>query len=191
MKTATYTEKQIIEAGQQLLEQQKTVTPFGIRNLIGGGNPARIKAIWTKYNKTHNPNQTEKSALELPTKFNTNLETIKNHLDDLATKLYNHANQIAELSVQESINNTQKAKQQAELETQEAMETVSQQDKKIQSLKETINELRTQQKNLEQQNTILNAQKEDLNQRLTTSLKKEEKAKIEAAEIRGQLKVLS
>jgi hypothetical protein len=46
MKKPTYTDAQIIEAGKQLLAEDKPVTPFGIRNLLGGGNHLRIKLVW-------------------------------------------------------------------------------------------------------------------------------------------------
>ncbi len=46
MKKPTYTDAQIVEAGKQLLAEDKPVTPFGIRNLLGGGNHLRIKQVW-------------------------------------------------------------------------------------------------------------------------------------------------
>ncbi|HRJ54626.1 MAG TPA: DNA-binding protein [Candidatus Thiothrix moscowensis] len=46
MKKPTYTDVQIIQAGKQLLAEDKSVTPFAIRNLLGGGNHLRIKLVW-------------------------------------------------------------------------------------------------------------------------------------------------
>lgn len=46
MKKPTFSNAQIIEAGKRLQAENKLVTPFGIRNLLGGGNHIRIKAVW-------------------------------------------------------------------------------------------------------------------------------------------------
>lgn len=46
MRKPTYTNLQIIEAGQQLLRELKPVSPFAIRNLLGGGNHVRIRKVW-------------------------------------------------------------------------------------------------------------------------------------------------
>ncbi len=46
MRKATYSDRQIIEAGQRLLAAGKQVNAFAIRNALGGGNRARIRLVW-------------------------------------------------------------------------------------------------------------------------------------------------
>ena len=69
MKPATYTNEQIIEAGMQLLADKKRVTPFAIRNILGGGNPARIKTIWEESQQNALEGQVVSHRVELPTEF--------------------------------------------------------------------------------------------------------------------------
>ncbi len=44
-RVAEFSDDEIIEAGNQLLNSNKVVTPFGIRQIIGGGSAARIKMV--------------------------------------------------------------------------------------------------------------------------------------------------
>ena len=62
MRPAEYQEADIIKAGQKLQREGRTVTVFGIRNTLGGGNPRRIGEIWSQYianEKQGQTNQTE------------------------------------------------------------------------------------------------------------------------------------
>ena len=45
MRPAEYQEADIIKAGQKIQKEGRTVTAFGIRNALGGGNPRRIGEI--------------------------------------------------------------------------------------------------------------------------------------------------
>lgn len=47
MRKPTYSDAQIIEAGKRLLAEQKPVSPFAIRTLLGGGNHVRIRQVWS------------------------------------------------------------------------------------------------------------------------------------------------
>ena len=49
MRPAETTTEEIIAAGQSLLNSGKTVTGFGLRQLLGRGNAQRLKAVWDEH----------------------------------------------------------------------------------------------------------------------------------------------
>lgn len=52
-RRAQFSEKQIIAAGKELEEVGIAVSPFAIRNKLGGGCSVRIKVAWEKYTLRH------------------------------------------------------------------------------------------------------------------------------------------
>ena len=134
MKAPTYTDEQIIEAGMQLLAENKRVSPFAIRTLMGGGNPKRIKKIWQESEHEAIEGQMVREQVDLPTEFADALEATKLSLDELAKRMYNHAQEIAESRVRETITAARKAKESAEIEVAEAMDTVNSLDEEKQEL---------------------------------------------------------
>ena len=232
MKAATYTDEQIIEAGRQLLAENKRVTPFGIRKIIGGGNPERIKNIWQASQNEALEGQIVTEQVELPTEFADSLDMTKSSLDELAQRMYGRAQEIAESRVRESISASRKAKETAETEIAEAMEAVADLDHEKENLQIQVDELRTQlqkqisenarlqervgvltQKSekstkelkgekakrvqlekevttLEVKNELTEKQIEAIQKKIDTSRQQEEKAKEEAAELRGKIAIM-
>lgn len=162
MKAPTYTDKQIIDAGMQLLAENKRVTPFAIRNAIGGGNPKRIKKIWEENQHEAIEGQMVREQVDLPTEFEDALQATKLSLDELAKRMYNHAQEIAESRVRETITAARKAKESAEIEVAEAMDTVNSLDEEKQALttllEQTKQTLEKDNTELEKSNTILKTQ---------------------------------
>ncbi len=183
MKQATYTNEQIIEAGMQLLADKKRVTPFGIRNLLGGGNPARIKTIWEESQKTALEGQMVSHKVELPTEFADALDATKGSLDELAKRMYGRAQEIAESRVRESISAARKAKETAEVEVAEAMETVEQLDNENARLQEAVEQLQAELKRLSADNSRLQ-------ERLTVMTDKAEKVALEAKDEKARNRAL-
>lgn len=138
MKPATYTDEEIIAAGEKLLTDGKRVSPFAIRNAIGGGNPARIKKIWEEHQDTAIEGQIVTEQVELPTEFAETLEAMKTGLDDLARRLYGRAQEIAESRVRETITAAKQAKETAEAEVAEAMEAVTKLDQETDQLQQEL-----------------------------------------------------
>ena len=66
MRRATYTKQQIIAAGEKIHKENKVVTPFGIRNMLGGGNTQRIKRVWEDWIKNNHTKHTHSSDQSLP-----------------------------------------------------------------------------------------------------------------------------
>lgn len=138
MKQPTFNDEQIIEAGMQLLAEKKRVTPFGIRKIIGGGNPSRIKTVWENSQHEAIEGQVVREQVDLPTEFEEALNTTKESLDELAKRMYSRAQEISESRVRESISTARKAKEVAEAEVFEAMDTVTELDEENNDLKEKL-----------------------------------------------------
>jgi chromosome segregation ATPase len=172
MKPATYTNEQIIEAGMQLLADKKRVTPFAIRNILGGGNPARIKTIWEESQQNALEGQVVSHRVELPTEFADALAATKSSLDELAMRMYGRAQEVAESRVRETIAAARKAKETAEVEVAEAMDTVEQLDSENARLQEVVEQLQAELKRVSADNSRLQ-------ERLTAMTDKAEKATVE------------
>lgn len=65
MRPAEVSDEQIIEAGLALKAAGRNVTGFALRQRIGGGNPTRLRAVWTEYVASTEVIQAEPVA-ELP-----------------------------------------------------------------------------------------------------------------------------
>lgn len=155
MKAPTYTDEQIIEAGMQLLADNKRVSPFAIRNVIGGGNPKRIKRIWEESQHKAVEGQMVREQADLPTEFEDALEVTKQSLDELAKRMYNRAQEIAESRVRETITAARKAKETAETEIAEAMDAVNSLDHDKQQLALTLEQVRNEREQANAENTRL------------------------------------
>ena len=165
MKPATYTQEQIIDAARQLLEHGKRVTPFGIRNILGGGNPARIKAILeANQNAVHEGQVVVASVpnVELPTEFVESLASVKEGLEGIAKQMYARAHEVAESRVKESIATARQAQELAEAEVREAMQSVEQVDAENARLQEHIDQLQAEL--VSQRDTIHKLEKESVAQ---------------------------
>ena len=193
MKAPTYTDKQIIDAGMQLLAENKRVTPFAIRNAIGGGNPKRIKKIWAESQHEALEGQMVREQVDLPTEFEDALAATKQSLDELAKRMYNHAQEIAESRVRETITAARKAKESAEFEVAEAMDTVNSLDEEKQALttlleqtKQTIEEENAK---LQKENTILATQQDMFIKQFKEMKKRIDKATSELKDTHTQLTI--
>jgi len=49
MRPAEHTAEAIIKAGSDLLDQGRKITGFALRQIVGGGNPARLKDVWDEH----------------------------------------------------------------------------------------------------------------------------------------------
>ncbi len=181
MKKPTYTPEQIIEAGEKLQKDGKRVTPFGIRNIMGGGNPARIREIWDSHGTTVPQLPQLEQSVPLPAEFSDTLISAKNGLDQLAHRLYAKAQEISESRVRESIAASQLAQEQAEAEVVEAMKSVEQSDTEntrlfaeIEALQEQLSSLNSEKSRLEERLQIAQAKESDTREQLN-ALQKEHK----------------
>lgn len=49
MRPPEFSSDEVIAAGEELIKQGKSVTGFGLRGLLGGGNAQRLKTIWEEH----------------------------------------------------------------------------------------------------------------------------------------------
>jgi chromosome segregation ATPase len=105
---------------------------------MGGGNPKRIKKIWAESEHEALEGQMVREHVDLPTEFEEALHATKHSLDELAKRMYNHAQEIAESRVRETITAARKAKESAEFEVAEAMDTVNSLDDEKQELTSSL-----------------------------------------------------
>lgn len=76
-RVAEFSDDEIIDAGNQLLNSNKVVTPFGIRQIIGGGSAARIKMVWNSEleRRSNEVSQNDlDNQVELPAELQDSLE---------------------------------------------------------------------------------------------------------------------
>lgn len=76
-RVAEFSDEEIIKAGNHLLSLSKVVTPFGIRQLIGGGSAQRIKTVWSEEVAKRNDealNGDSSKEIELPAEMQEALE---------------------------------------------------------------------------------------------------------------------
>lgn len=104
MRPAEFTTETIIEAGQVLLDEGRTVTGFALRQKIGGGNPNRLKKIWDEFISKQIIKPAE-AIIELPVEFAEEVVAITHVLAEqiaaLAIELNNKATKTAERRVSE------------------------------------------------------------------------------------------
>ena len=100
-RIAEFTDENIINAGLSLQKNNKPVSPFSIRNKMGGGSSERIKEVWNIYLKEQ-PELIESDdiAVDLPVEIQVNLErnikhAIKN-IEDITINNFKVAQEVAE-----------------------------------------------------------------------------------------------
>lgn len=183
MKAPTYTDEQIIEAGMQLLAENKRVSPFAIRTLMGGGNPKRIKKIWSESESEALEGQMVREQVDLPTEFADALDATKLSLDELAKRMYNHAQEIAESRVRETITAARKAKESAEFDVAEAMDMVNNLDEEKQALTASFEKTWYKLEQANEENARLQERIDSLTQQATKDAEALKTAKVNNAEL--------
>jgi colicin import membrane protein len=166
MRPADYSEEQIIEAGRALQEAGKRVTPFGIRERVGGGKPQRIREIWERYIAgEHEQSARPEQLVELPAEFEEQVQgmttALINDLTALSKRLYARADEIAESRTREAMQAAKKAKQSAETDVVEAERLIEDQDAKIDALEAQGAALRTELDHAKREHDRLEKEKGD------------------------------
>lgn len=165
MRSSEYTDEQIIKAGDALLAENKRVTAFGIRNMIGGGNASRIKKVWDEY-VTSQRVATPEVLSELPVDVSEKLEVVISELNGQIREMANQVNHVAvttsERRVAEAVSEARERQESAEAELSDAAVTVEQLESRveesqqeIQRLNEMLKTLNSQVKETTEKNTVL------------------------------------
>ncbi|ECC9721902.1 hypothetical protein DVF32_25270 [Salmonella enterica subsp. diarizonae] len=137
MRPATFEAEQIIEAGLALQAEGKRITGFGLRNLTGGGNPARLKQVWDEYLATQTPPSTEPVA-ELPDEVANAVKAISATLAEQLTKLAAELNdkvvKAAECRVDDITRAAEEQQAETEQELADAAQTVDDLEQKLEAM---------------------------------------------------------
>ena len=121
--------------------------------------------------------------VDLPTEFADALEATKLSLDELAKRMYNHAQEIAESRVRETITAARKAKESAEFEVAEAMDMVNSLDEEKQELTSSLEKTWHQLQEAKADNTRLQERIETLTHRAKKDTEALTEAKAGNAEL--------
>lgn len=75
-RTAEFSDDQIVEAGKQLRQSGKRITGFGLRTLVGGGNPHRLLEVWEQHESEAMGDEPQELISELPMEVSEHLNEV-------------------------------------------------------------------------------------------------------------------
>lgn len=147
-RPAEYSDQEIIAAGKTLEAAGQRVTPFRIRETLGGGNPKRIKTVWQDYVASAKKDEPLQDV-ELPAVFAEQVDAaVKATSDDLrmlVARLYSEARAQANAEMRDALTGLREEQEQAAAAEQDAIRTVesldaklAQRDKVIESLTQSL-----------------------------------------------------
>lgn len=126
-RTAEFTDEQIVDAGKQLKQSGKRITGFGLRNLVGGGNPQRLLEVWEQH-ETEGTEEEPELVSELPIEVADHLQSVINsftttfseRFTNLAREMNYRAVSASERRVKELTQAAEDKRQQAQAEIADA-----------------------------------------------------------------------
>lgn len=127
MRPAEFSPEEIISAGQDLRAAGRNITGFGLRQKIGGGNPARLKHVWDEHLASHSVTKAEPVA-ELPVEVAEEVALVTKELTQrlsmLAVELNHKAVKSAEQRVHQVVRTAAEQRAESERELADATQTV-------------------------------------------------------------------
>ena len=90
MRPVEINNEQIIQAGRELADLGRNVTGFALRQKIGGGNPTRLKQVWSEYSGSQNSDVAK--APELPAEMSETLDQATKSVTDIFHQLVKELN---------------------------------------------------------------------------------------------------
>ncbi|MDU0355779.1 DNA-binding protein [Paraglaciecola aquimarina] len=199
-RVAEYSVEQIVDAGRSIEALEKRVTPFAIREQLGGGSPERIKEIWEQHlNQLKSENITElpNDEVELPTEIQDalekNLKTASKQLISLTNGTFKVAMQVAEKRVKSTIDDFNNKIEELKEVEQDAFRAMGVSDRKIDDLQTEISTLNQRNEQHVAENSKLTGQLESLKERIVQLEAKEAEYSAlqrEFGKLEGQLEIL-
>lgn len=129
MRPATFTDDAIIQAGKDMQAIGKAITGFGLRQIVGGGNPSRLKQIWDAY-QNNQAGEVQEKAPDLPDEIAEAVaaasKTLAERLNGLAMDLNCKAVKAAERRVNEVLRSAAEQKARTDEELDEAAKIIEQ-----------------------------------------------------------------
>ena len=144
MRPAQFTDGDIIEAGRRIRDTGRLVTPFGIRNNLGGGNTTRIREVWDRFleNESRGLEQEEPPAepVTLPPQLHEHALSAKKNLTSYIDGLYMNAYALVETDLSQRYRKDFEALKQQQADTSaalaEAEKSIADADRQIETLTE-------------------------------------------------------
>ncbi|AEF03015.1 DNA-binding protein [Alteromonas naphthalenivorans] len=172
-RVAEFSDDEIIDAGNQLLNSNKVVTPFGIRQIIGGGSAARIKMVWNSEleRRSNEVSQNDlDNQVELPAELQDSLEksiqALTKQLTKAAKDNYQVAIEVAESRVASVIKKHEEKFEEFQQSELEAFQAVDAADKLNENLKSELSTLEKINDDLRQESAKFSGLVESLTSRL-------------------------
>ncbi len=139
MRPVEITPESIIQAGQELQASGRNITGFALRQKVGGGNPARLKQVWSDHARSTGHAE---PVAELPSEVAEEVvvatKTLANHLAVLAAGLNAKAVKAAERRLQEVTRAAREQREQAERELADAAQAVDDAEAKLSKAADAI-----------------------------------------------------
>ena len=115
-----YVPKEVnIQAGYQLLKENKTVTPWRLRRVIGKGTPAKLYEVWLAHCAENDDNQSTCTE-ELPGSIREEIEDFEKKFKTFATNIFQASNLQADNRVKELLKTVDDIKNKSHYELDDA-----------------------------------------------------------------------
>jgi predicted RNase H-like nuclease (RuvC/YqgF family) len=104
-----FSDQQIIDSGLSLEKEKKSVSPFAIRNKLGGGSSERIKAVWSTYDTNRASEQVleqSNETIDLPVEIQNILEKNIKSATGMFAKLASDGYHVAQLVAEKRVTST-------------------------------------------------------------------------------------
>lgn len=199
-RVAEYSVEQIIGAGKSIEASEKRVTPFAIREKLGGGSPERIKEIWEQHLnqiKSESISESPDDEVELPSEIQDalekNLKTASKQLISLTNGTFKVAMQVAEKRVKSTIDDFNNKIEELKEVEQDAFRAMGVSDRKIDDLETEISNLMQKNEQHVADNAKLTGKLESLKERMVQLEVKEAEFSAlqrEFGKLEGQLDIL-
>ena len=134
MRPAEFALESIIAAGHALQAAGRNITGFALRNIVGGGNPTRLRKVWEAHLASQSGAKAEPAA-ELPAEVAEEMAAVTKALTDrlatLAVEVNDKAVKAAERRVHDVVRSAAEQDAQAERELADASQTVDDLEAKL------------------------------------------------------------
>jgi chromosome segregation ATPase len=177
-----YNDDEIVKTGLAIEKEGKSVSPFAIRNRLGGGSSERIKGIWQTFDDKRQAESEAEDAqetIELPSEIQTilekNLAVAANMLDRLAYESFKVARSVAEKRVTSTIEEYQSRITSFVEAQSQASQALESSDKKVDELEDHIDALQSKNESLLEENAKLSGKIEILIERISVLEDKEQR----------------
>jgi len=122
MRPAEIANQEIIEAGKKLQSTGKNITGYGLRRLLGIGDPKRLKSVWDEYSSKDKTDRN--SDLRLPAELEDLVAELEKNLVEqvrpLTVQLYDGALKAAQRQVSETSRELKQLKSEIDAEILDA-----------------------------------------------------------------------